>query len=180
MRLKFLALSCALLGLSSVFNPLLAKEKKKPVGPKIVKEERVNDWFYRCIENVNKKTHCGLFQDVIGEDDKSKSKFPVLSLQIYDNPNTKKRTMTFRAPHGVLLSQGISFKIGSGKKETLGFATCLAEPLGCTASIELSSAMEKNMKKASEIKVEYKSFFSQKPITIPLKATGYSKAAKKL
>lgn len=176
MKLLFSVLFFVLAGFSSSF----AEEGKKSNTIKPTKEQKFNNWTYRCFEDKNKKETCGIFYDVIAEDKENKKKFHALSMRIYKDPVANKKVVTMIAPINLHLPSGVKFDIDGVEYKKIPFLTCVANPLSCNATAELTKELDKKLKKSKKISISYRPILSNKILTIDLDTKGYSKAIKKI
>ena len=109
---------------------------REPIVGELYVREVIENWAIRCVKAEDPATEeCALFQ-LLTEDNGS----PVAELRMVRLPDggQAKAGVTFVAPLGTLLTEGIIFKLGEGAPRRFEFSWC--EQIGCISRFGLAQA----------------------------------------
>jgi invasion protein IalB len=139
-------------------------------GGKSDRQRPVAAWATRCNEAATPKERtCVLSKALV---DPASHKL-MLAVTFRVAPPDRKPVMKLLLPVDLYLPAGVTLAIDDGKSKTLQFETCIGG--GCLAPVPLDSALLQRLRKATGIKVGYRTV-DQKPVDLTLKLDGFAKS----
>ena len=139
-------------------------------GGKSDRQRPVAAWATRCNEAATPKERtCVLSKALV--DPTSHKLMVAVTFRVA--PPDRKPVMKLLLPVDLYLPAGVTLAIDDGKSKTLQFETCIGG--GCLAPVPLDSALLQRLRKATGIKVGYRTV-DQKPVDLTLKLDGFAKS----
>jgi invasion protein IalB len=168
-----LALAGILLASAASFA---AADNKAPAAPAPnVTSADYEDWRLECVTPKDAKAgqkNCHIFQKIADKDSKK-----VLIAAVVTNVKTQKgetvSVMSFAAPLGVHLTQGLAFRINEDKQVTIPYQVCSQS--SCSADVKLTGDQLTNMKTGKTLRAAYQ-LVGDKPKTFGFSLKGFGKA----
>jgi invasion protein IalB len=153
-----------------------AADGKTPAAPAPnVTTADYDDWRLECAAPKDAKAGqktCHIFQKIADKDSKK-----VLIAAIVTNVKTQKgetfSVMSFAAPLGVHLTQGLAFKIDEEKQVTIPYQACSSA--ACSADTKLTDDMLNKIKNGKTLRAAYQ-LVGDKPKTFGFSLKGFGKA----
>ncbi|WP_316015670.1 invasion associated locus B family protein [Roseobacter sp. HKCCA0434] len=119
-------------------EPSAPAVERTGAAPDTVREE-FNDWELRCVGETDE---CILFQTANNEDGRPAAEFSLVRLE--DGNSNAVVGVTLVLPLGVVLTEGIAFRVDQGRAQRFGYNFCIDS--GCVARFALNQGAVDAMK----------------------------------
>lgn len=117
-----------------------------PTEPQATREA-IGSWTLICQPVADAKPSCVAMQNVVTE------KGEVILYVVAGYGDNGQKTMVARAPLGIQLNEGLTFKVGEQKPEVFAFTTCT--PASCDAIMSFDDANFDKLVKQSSMSLSY-------------------------